>query len=113
MYIAAKKCFCGSVDAVLFFSLKDWDSIIFCRVELVFNEREGYIATDLPIEQQVPCLSTESVSDHELDNIEWDIEDQAVQPYNTGPSPSDATDVGEANMSIDSNQRCHLDNRKA
>lgn len=37
-----------------------------------------------------PCLSTQDVTDGKLHNVEWEIEDNAVNPDDTSPSPTDS-----------------------
>lgn len=65
----------------------------------------------LPVDQQVPCFATKNVPDGDLDQVKWHIENQAVQPYDTGPAPSDRTDRCEADGRIDGDKGSHLRSR--
>ena len=47
-------------------------------------------------------------SDEELEDIEWEVKDEIVEPHNTGPAPSNAFDWSETPVSVHSNQCSYL-----
>lgn len=62
----------------------------------------------LAIEQIVPCLPTQDVTNCKLDQIKREVENKAVQPNDSRPSPPDALDLGKSPICIYCNERCYL-----
>lgn len=55
------------------------------------------------LKDKIPSPSTQSVSDEELDEVEREVEDDVIQPYDSGPTPAYAFYCSEAPVSINRN----------
>ena len=62
----------------------------------------------LILEKIIPGFACQCISNDELEDIQRNIEDNAVDPDNTGPSPSYTFDSRKAPICIDSNQSSNL-----
>lgn len=60
------------------------------------------------LEEVVPGSAAEAVADDELENVEWEVRDDAEDPYRPGPSPPDPFDPREFPACVHSDQRGHL-----
>ena len=47
---------------------------------------------NLVLQQCVPCLATQCISNDELEDIKWEISEETVKPYHTSPAPTNALD---------------------
>lgn len=56
-------------------------------------------------------MATQCITDQELEDIEREIGDNAVDPDSACPSPSDTVDFGKAPVTIYGNEGSHLNNR--
>lgn len=62
----------------------------------------------LAIEQIVPCLPTQDVTNCKLDRIKREVENKAVQPNDSCPSPPNALDLGKSPICIYCEECCYL-----
>lgn len=60
------------------------------------------------MDKVVPGLAAESVANNELENVEREVGDEAVDPDHSGPAPSDALDPGEAPGRVHRDRGSHL-----
>lgn len=65
----------------------------------------------LIFEQIIPALSTQSISNDKLENVEWDVENDTVKPNNSSPSPSNAVDPCKPPVCVDGNHCSHLNSQ--
>lgn len=63
---------------------------------------------DLVLKQVIPGFATQGVADDELEDIKRDVGNQAEEPDNSCPSPSNALDPGEAPACIHGYESSHL-----
>lgn len=61
------------------------------------------------LKDEIPCSSTQSVTDEELEDIQRKVEDNVVKPDDTSPAPSNALDRSKCPVGIYSNQRSDLE----
>jgi hypothetical protein len=54
----------------------------------------------LVLEEVVPGPAAEHEADEELEQVEREVEHDAVQPHDTGPAPADTLDPGEAPVGV-------------
>ena len=62
----------------------------------------------LVLEEVVPCPAAEHKSDEELDQVQREVEHDAVEPDDTSPAPADTLDPGEAPVGVDSEEGRNL-----
>jgi hypothetical protein len=62
----------------------------------------------LAIQQIVPCLPTQDVTNCKLDRIKREVENKAVQPNDSRPSPPNALDLGKSPICIYCEECCYL-----
>uniref|UniRef100_A0A7C9DM50 Uncharacterized protein n=1 Tax=Opuntia streptacantha TaxID=393608 RepID=A0A7C9DM50_OPUST len=55
------------------------------------------------LKQVLPCPSAQGVANGEFEKVEWDVENNVVEPYYTSPSPATSFDVSKAPVGIYSN----------
>lgn len=60
------------------------------------------------LDDKIPSLSTQSITNDELDEVKRDVEYKIVQPYNTSPTPSNPFNSSKAPICIDSYQGGNL-----
>lgn len=65
---------------------------------------EGYLV----LKKVVPSLAAECVADKELEEVQWDVSDDAVQPYDSCPAPPNSLDLCESPFRINGKQSCNL-----
>lgn len=79
-----------------------------------FEDRTPILAiklqTNLVLHNIIPGLATQCIADYELEDIKREIGDNAVDPDNSCPSPSNTCDSGKAPATIHSNDGSHLNN---
>jgi hypothetical protein len=62
----------------------------------------------LILEQIIPGLATQRISDNEFKDIQRDVEDDAVEPNYASPSPPNSANPRKAPICIHSNDGGHL-----
>jgi hypothetical protein len=71
-------------------------------------ERKKAAVWYLVLQEIVPGLAAQRETDEELDDVEGEVEYDAVEPDDTSPAPAHALDPGEAPVGIHSNQCSNL-----
>lgn len=64
------------------------------------------------LNDKIPCFPTQSISDEELEDIEWEVKDEIVEPHHTSPAPSNAFDWSESPVSVYSYQCSYLHSKR-
>lgn len=60
------------------------------------------------LNDKIPSLSAQCITDEEFDEVEWEVEDNVVQPYHSSPTPSNTFYRSEAPVCIDCDQGSDL-----
>lgn len=60
------------------------------------------------LDHVIPSLATQSISSGKLENVKRNVEDYAVNPDNSCPSPPNSFHISEAPVGVHSNQGSHL-----
>lgn len=63
---------------------------------------------DLVLEHVVPGTARESHADKKLEDVERNVCNNAVDPDNSSPFPSNSIDSSKVPVCIHSNDSCHL-----
>lgn len=62
------------------------------------------------LKDEIPCSPTQRITDEKLDDIQREVEDEVVEPDDTGPAPSNALDRSKCPVGIYSDQSSNLQN---
>ena len=71
-------------------------------------ERGGGEKNNLVLEEAFPGFSTKDEANNELKDVERYVEDDAIEPHNSGPPPSTAMDTSKVPVCIHCNDCRHL-----
>ena len=70
----------------------------------IFVEEKTYLV----LQKIIPCLPTQHVANAELEDVEREVSDNAVEPDNARPAPSAPLDLRKRPVRVNSYQRRYL-----
>lgn len=73
-----------------------------------FGEEDKAWSAYLPLDEGIPCLSTENVADGKLQQVERNKEDDTVEPDDSSPAPATTFNFCKVPVGIDSDKGCNL-----